>query len=85
MANEMTQIWDELWDDVQKRRHALESGIRGGVSDERRLELEVGFKAAHKSFGGIRSATSASEVQPIPTQEVDHVGGQHAPPLFKGS
>jgi hypothetical protein len=48
MANDVTQVWVKLWNDVQKRRHALESGIRGGVADERRLELEVAFKAAHK-------------------------------------
>ena len=48
MATDMTQVWEELWNDIQKHRHALESGIRARVSDERRLQLEVAFKAAHK-------------------------------------
>ena len=48
MANDMTQVWEELWNDVQRRRHALESGIRGAVSDERRMALEAAYKAAEK-------------------------------------
>jgi len=50
MATDLTPVWDELWNDVQKRRHALESGIRGGVSEERRLQLEVAFQGAYQDW-----------------------------------
>ena len=50
MAKEMTQVWDELWDDVQKCRHALEYELRKGISEERRLQLETAYQAAHKRW-----------------------------------
>ena len=44
------KVWDDLWADVQTKRGALEGGIRGGVSDERRKALEKDFQDAHRRW-----------------------------------
>lgn len=46
----MKKHWDELWDKVRVRRDALEAGLRGGVSAQRRRELEDDFQAAHRQW-----------------------------------
>jgi hypothetical protein len=43
-------LWDDLWGDVQKKRGALEGGIRGAVSAERRMQLEKDFQDAHRRW-----------------------------------
>jgi hypothetical protein len=52
MTDEATQkkLWDGLWEDVQKKRGALEGGIRGHVSEERRKALEKDFQNAHRAW-----------------------------------
>ncbi len=47
---DMKQHWKELWAEVKKYRKALESGIRGGVSEERRTQLEEDFQVAHRAW-----------------------------------
>jgi hypothetical protein len=42
--------WDKLWGEAQVKRGALEGGIRGGVSTERRRDLENEYSAAHKRW-----------------------------------
>lgn len=64
MLNDIEKIWAELWDDVQKRQHDLESEIQRGVSEERRLQLEVAFRAAHQLWWDTQSPASATNVNP---------------------
>jgi hypothetical protein len=42
--------WDRLWNAAKGARDALEGGIRGGVSQERRRQLEDAFGVAHKAW-----------------------------------
>jgi len=39
--------WEHLWEDVEKKRKALEGGVRGSVSNERRKQLEKDFQDAY--------------------------------------
>lgn len=46
----MPSDWDELWDEVVRRKKAWESGRRGGVSEERESVLRREYEQAHRRW-----------------------------------